>query len=62
MLLNEFLKEHRKNEQQKTTITELKKEIASLTAALKDQAAQIQKVRARVETTEADRQMVVSRD
>ena len=53
MLLNEFLKEHRKVEEQsrQATITDLKsavaqqqKEIAALTAALKAQAAQIQKV------------------
>jgi cell division protein FtsB len=30
MLLNEFLKEHRKNEEQEATITELKAEIATL--------------------------------
>jgi predicted RNase H-like nuclease (RuvC/YqgF family) len=37
MLLNEFLKEH-------CTVEELKKEIATLTATVKEQAAQIQKV------------------
>ena len=56
MLLNEFLKEHRKVEEQQATIAEVKstaarqattivqqqKDIAALTAALK-QAAQIQK-------------------
>jgi hypothetical protein len=49
MLLNEFLKEHRKNEEQGATIAELKKEIAALTATVKDQAAQIQKVSDKVE-------------
>ena len=57
MLLNEFLKEHRKVEEQarpsrasrrrktgKATIAQQQKEIAILTAALKEQAAQIQKV------------------
>ena len=44
MLLNEFLKEHR-------TVQELKKEIAALTATVKEQAAQIQKVSAQVELT-----------
>ena len=39
MLLNEFLKEHRKNEEQQ-------KQINVLTAQLKEQAAQIQKVSA----------------
>jgi len=37
MLLNEFLKEHRKNEEQQ-------RQINVLTAQLKEQAAQIQKV------------------
>jgi exosome complex RNA-binding protein Rrp42 (RNase PH superfamily) len=44
-LLNEFLKEHRKNETQETTIAELKAEIATLSAMVKAQAAQIQKVK-----------------
>jgi hypothetical protein len=37
MLLNEFLKEHRKVQEQANTITELKDEIANLTAIVKDQ-------------------------
>jgi hypothetical protein len=41
MLLNEFLKEHK-------TVQELKKEIAALTPTVKEQAAQIQKVSARL--------------
>jgi Chaperone of endosialidase len=67
MLLNEFLKEHRKGEEQdckiqeqetmiarqrqdvQGTIAELKKEIASLTTTVKEQAAQIHKVSAQVE-------------
>jgi hypothetical protein len=63
MLLNEFLKEHKKVEQQQATIGqlksnaarqeatigELKKDIGVLTAQLKEQAAQIQKVSAQVE-------------
>ena len=48
MLLNEFLKEHRKVEEQEATIAAQQKDfeaqIAALTAALKAQAAQIQKV------------------
>jgi hypothetical protein len=46
MLLNEFLKEHRRNERQETTIAELKKEILALSATVKKQAAEIQKVSA----------------
>jgi len=58
MLLNEFLKAHRKLEEQEATITQLKSadakqaaimaqqqnEIQALTATLKEQAAEIQKV------------------
>jgi hypothetical protein len=51
MLLNEFLKEHRTVQQQGATIAELKKEIANLTATVKEQAAQIQKVSAQIEVS-----------
>jgi trimeric autotransporter adhesin len=51
MLLNEFLKEHKTVQEQGTTIADLKKEIASLTTTVKEQAAQIQKVRAQVEVS-----------
>ena len=53
MLLNEFLKEH-------TTVLELKKEIATLTATLREQAAQIQKVSAQIETSKPAAQVVVN--
>src|SRR5438094_8612533 len=43
MLLNEFLKERRKNEQQEAKIVQQQKQIQTLTDALKEQAAQIQK-------------------
>jgi len=49
MLLNEFLKEHRKLQQQANTIEELKNEIANLTVTVKDQATQIQKVTSQLE-------------
>jgi len=49
MLLNEFLKAHRKIEQQETTIAELKQGMEALTARLNDQAAQIQKVSAQLQ-------------
>jgi uncharacterized coiled-coil protein SlyX len=48
MLLNEFLKEHHTVQEQGATIAELKKEIADLVATVKEQAAQIQKVNARL--------------
>jgi endosialidase-like protein len=49
MLLNEFLKEHRKNEKQEVTIEELKAEVLTLSTTVKEQAAQIQKVSAQIE-------------
>jgi Chaperone of endosialidase len=55
MLLNEFLKEHRKVEKLtkdfQATVAQQQKEIQALTAQLKEQAAQIQKVSAQVEVS-----------
>jgi DNA-directed RNA polymerase specialized sigma54-like protein len=55
MLLNEFLKEHKRMEELKSdfqaTIAQQQKEIQALTAQLKEQATQIQKVSARIETS-----------
>ncbi len=51
MLLNEFLKEHRK-------VQEQEKRIDALTAQLKEQAAQIQKVSAQIEVTKPAPQVV----
>ena len=53
MLLNEFLKEHRKNEEQQATIAELKSGMVALTAMVKEQASQIQQVNARFELSKA---------
>jgi uncharacterized coiled-coil protein SlyX len=58
MLLNEFLKEHRKNEKQQAIIAELKKAIARLTARDEEQAAQIQKVSAKLEASQPASPMV----
>ena len=60
MLLNEFLKEHRKVEQWETTAAQQAKEIKALTAALKDQAAQIEKISAQLETSSPIPQVVVN--
>src|SRR6516165_12685003 len=74
MLLNEFLKEHRKVQEQGATIAELKstaakqeminaqqqREVKALAATLRDQASQIQKVRAQLELTKAPTQTVVN--
>jgi hypothetical protein len=48
MLLNEFLKAHQKMEEQEATIAQLKSGIEILTATVKEQAAQIQKVTAQL--------------
>jgi trimeric autotransporter adhesin len=67
MLLNEFLKEHRKIEeqerraqQQDSTVAELKSQVQVLTAALKEQAAQIQKVSAQLELSKTVPQTVLN--
>jgi Chaperone of endosialidase len=65
MLLNEFLKEHHKIEEQnrriqeqETTITELEKRIKTVIARLEQQASQIQKVSAQMETSKLPAQVV----
>jgi hypothetical protein len=60
MLLNEFLKEHRKNQKQETTIAELKSEIAILSATVKEQASQIQKVSAQLELSKPEPQTALN--
>jgi hypothetical protein len=49
MLLNEFLKEHKKVEELQVTVAQQAKGMEVLTAQLKEQAAQIQKVSAQLE-------------
>jgi len=49
MLLNEFLKEHRKVEQQETRIAQLKQEMETVVARFKEQAAKIETVKAQIE-------------
>ncbi len=65
MLLNEFLKEHRKVEeqarklqQQETIIAELAKRLDTVVAELKDQDSKIQKVSAQVEMSKTTPQLV----
>src|SRR6266566_2617217 len=58
MLLNEFLKEHRTVEEQKATIAQLKDGMKVLTASLKEQAAQIQKVNDKMEMSRPAPQVV----
>ncbi len=53
MLLNEFLKEHRKVQEQGATIAQLKNEIATVVVRLKEQDSKIQRVSAHIELSEA---------
>ena len=68
MLLNEFLKEHRKGEaqdrklqQQERTIAELKAQMRTLTATVSEQASRLQKVSAQIEMNERASQTVAKR-
>ena len=45
MLLNEFLKEHRKNERQEATIMRLEKQIEALIAGLEKVSAQLELIK-----------------
>jgi hypothetical protein len=65
MLLNEFLKEHRKVktqareiQEQQAAISELKKEMASVVARFKDQDSKIEKMSARMQIGKRGRQIV----
>jgi hypothetical protein len=71
MLLNEFLKEHKRVEEQRSMINQLQndfqlasaeqqKEIQFLTAQLKEQAAQIQRVSAQLEVSKPASQLVIN--
>ena len=51
MLLNEFLKEHRKVEEQHATIIQLTKQMETVIARLEEQDSKIQKVSAQLETS-----------
>jgi septal ring factor EnvC (AmiA/AmiB activator) len=70
MLLNEFLKEHRKveeleaalarqHEESRTAAAQQQKEIQALNAGLREQAAPIQKVSAQIETSKPSAKVVV---
>jgi len=61
MLLNEFLKEHRKVESLEKAMAEQQKESAATRAMLKEQAAQIQKVSAQLEASKPVPQVVNNR-
>ncbi len=67
MLLNEFLKEHHKGEEQdckiqeqETTIAELRSEIRSLAAMVNDQASQLREVSTQLQISNAAAQEIAS--
>jgi hypothetical protein len=60
MLLNEFLKQHRKVQQLEATATQQQKEIRALTASVKEQASRIEKVSAQLELNKPAPQMVAN--
>ena len=67
MLLNEFLKEHHKVQEQQATINELKSTVAqqqegmrAFAATLRDQASQIQKVSAHIEASRPEPQTALN--
>ena len=60
MLLNEFLKEHRKVQQLEANDAEQQREIKALVATVKQQASQIQKVSAQLEASKPAPQMVLN--
>ena len=61
MLLNEFLKEHRTVQEQQAQIALQKNQIEALTASLREQATQIQKVSAQLEMIKPAPQVVENR-
>ena len=60
MLLNEFLKEHKKVESLEKAMAEQQKDNAAMRAILKEQGAQIQKVSAQLEMTKTAPQTVLN--
>jgi hypothetical protein len=59
MLLNEFLKEHSKVEEQAATIAQLKTQMEAVARRLKEQALQIQKVSAQIELNKSAPRVVL---
>jgi trimeric autotransporter adhesin len=61
MMLNEFLKEHKKVQDLEVTVAQQQKGMEVLTAQLKEQAAQIQKVSAQIEVSKPAPQVVANK-
>jgi len=60
MLLNEFLKEHRKVQELEATVAEQKKEMQVLTRRVEEQAAEIQKISTKVDLNKARSRTIAS--
>jgi hypothetical protein len=60
MLLNEFLKEHRKVEEQEATITRLQKGMEAVIARLEKQEAELRKVNNQLELSKPAPQIVLN--
>src|SRR5436305_13469784 len=60
MLLNEFLKDHRKVEEQQAIIAQLKKEMETVVARLKEHDSQMQRVRMQIEISKAIEQTALN--
>ena len=61
MLLNEFLKEHRKVQEEEATIAELKKEMETVVDRLKEHDSRIQKISAQIDMGNLTPQVVENR-
>jgi hypothetical protein len=61
MLLNEFLKEHNAALEERRKVETLESTVTALVATVKEQAAQIQKVSARLELNKPTPQQVANR-
>jgi hypothetical protein len=61
MLLNEFLKEHKKVQELTATVAQQQKGMEVLTAQLKEQAAHIEKVSAQLEVSKPAAKFVVTK-
>jgi hypothetical protein len=60
MLLNEFLKEHRKVQELEATVAEQKKGMQVLTRRLEEQVAEIQKINTKIDLNEAGSRTIAS--
>ncbi len=61
MLLNEFLKEHRKVQEQEAIIAQLNKDMETVVVYLKEQDSRIEKVSAQIEMSKPAPQVVVNK-